>query len=88
LRPREATEFVYGGLREGRQDIGATAHYVTQELDDGPIIAQDVGRVSHRDTPDDLARLGADIERTVLARAVKPHLDDRALVHQNKTVIF
>jgi formyltetrahydrofolate deformylase len=61
---------------------------VTQELDDGPIIAQDVGRVSHRDTPDDLARLGADIERTVLARAVKLHLDDRALVHQNKTVIF
>jgi formyltetrahydrofolate deformylase len=72
----------------GVKIIGATAHYVTEELDAGPIIAQDVARVSHRDTVDDLTRLGEDIERTVLARAVKLHLDDRALVHQNKTVVF
>jgi formyltetrahydrofolate deformylase len=72
----------------GVKIIGATAHYVTEELDAGPIIAQDVVRVSHRDTVADLTRLGEDIERTVLARAVKLHLDDRALVYENKTIVF
>lgn len=72
----------------GVKIIGATAHYVTEELDAGPIIAQDVARVTHRDTVEDLTRLGEDIERTVLARAVKLHLEDRALIHENKTVVF
>ena len=68
--------------------IGATAHYVTSELDMGPIIEQDVIRVSHRPGPDELKMLGRDIERTVLARAVTWHLEDRLLVHENKTVVF
>ena len=68
--------------------IGATAHYVTEELDAGPIIEQDVARVSHRDELDALVRLGRDVERTVLARAVRWHLADRVLVHENKTVVF
>jgi formyltetrahydrofolate deformylase len=68
--------------------IGATAHYVTDELDQGPIIEQDVRRISHRDTLDDLVRIGREIERTVLARAVAAHLDDRVLVFGNKTVVF
>ncbi len=68
--------------------IGATAHYVTSELDAGPIIEQDVGRVSHRDTVRDLIDLGRDLERRVLARAVRWHCEDRLLVHENKTVVF
>ncbi|ARF70524.1 formyltetrahydrofolate deformylase [Paenibacillus larvae subsp. pulvifaciens] len=68
--------------------IGATAHYVTEELDGGPIIEQDVQRVSHRDNVEDLKRIGRHIERIVLARAVKWHVEDRILVHGNKTVVF
>jgi formyltetrahydrofolate deformylase len=68
--------------------IGATAHYVTSDLDEGPIIEQDVERISHRDTPDDLVRKGRDIERRVLARAVRMHLEDRVLLNGNKTVVF
>ncbi len=68
--------------------IGATAHYVTQELDAGPIIEQDVHRVDHRDTVDDLRRIGRQTERAVLARAVAWHVEDRILVHGNKTIIF
>jgi len=72
----------------GVKIIGATAHYVTEELDAGPIIEQDVVRVSHRDDLDALVRLGRDVERTVLARAVQRHLEDRVLVHENRTVVF
>jgi formyltetrahydrofolate deformylase len=68
--------------------IGATAHYVTEELDAGPIIDQDVTRVSHRDEVDDLMRIGRDIERLVLAHAVKAHLDDRVLLDGARTVVF
>jgi formyltetrahydrofolate deformylase len=68
--------------------IGATAHYVTPELDAGPIIEQDIVRVDHRQSADDLRRLGRHVERAVLARAVAWHLDDRVLVHQNKTIVF
>lgn len=68
--------------------IGATAHYVTEELDGGPIIEQDIQRVSHRDNVNELKRIGRHIERTVLARAVKWHIEDRLLVFQNKTVAF
>jgi len=68
--------------------IGATSHYVTEELDAGPIIEQDVIRVDHEDSAADLVRLGADIERSVLARAVKWHCEDRVLVHGNTTVVF
>jgi formyltetrahydrofolate deformylase len=68
--------------------IGATAHYVTTVLDDGPIIDQDVTRASHRDAVEDLVRRGRDIERTVLARAVRWHLEDRVLIQGNKTVVF
>ncbi|HEY4391225.1 MAG TPA: formyltetrahydrofolate deformylase [Paenibacillus sp.] len=72
----------------GVKIIGATAHYVTEELDGGPIIEQDVQRVSHRDDVAELKRIGRTIERVVLARAVKWHIEDRILVHQNKTVVF
>ncbi|OAB39255.1 formyltetrahydrofolate deformylase [Paenibacillus macquariensis subsp. defensor] len=72
----------------GVKIIGATAHYVTEELDGGPIIEQDVQRVSHRDDVRELKRIGRTIERVVLARAVKWHIEDRILVHENKTVVF
>jgi formyltetrahydrofolate deformylase len=68
--------------------IGATAHYVTEELDAGPIIEQDILRVNHRYTAEDLERVGRDVERVVLARAVKSHLDDRVLVDGHRTVVF
>jgi formyltetrahydrofolate deformylase len=68
--------------------IGATAHYVTADLDEGPIIEQDVERISHADTPDDLIRKGRDIERRVLARAVRYHLEDRVILNGKKTVVF
>ncbi|AHC18983.1 formyltetrahydrofolate deformylase [Paenibacillus peoriae] len=72
----------------GVKIIGATAHYVTEELDGGPIIEQDVQRVSHGDDVNELKRIGRTIERVVLARAVKWHAEDRILVHENKTVVF
>jgi formyltetrahydrofolate deformylase len=68
--------------------IGATAHYVTPELDAGPIIEQDVYRVGHRDDVEDLRRVGRQLERAVLARAVAWHLEDRVLLHGNKTIVF
>ncbi len=68
--------------------IGATAHYVTAQLDEGPIIEQDVHRVDHRDETEDMRRIGRHVERVVLARAVKWHLEDKILVHGNKTVVF
>jgi formyltetrahydrofolate deformylase len=68
--------------------IGATAHYVTSDLDEGPIIEQDVERISHHATPDDLVRKGRDIERRVLARALAWHLDDRVLLNGKRTVVF
>jgi formyltetrahydrofolate deformylase len=72
----------------GVKSIGATAHYVTADLDEGPIIAQDVEAVTHADRPDDLVRKGRDIERRVLARAVAFHLQDRVLLNGSKTVVF
>ncbi len=72
----------------GVKIIGATAHYVTATLDDGPIIAQDVSVVSHRDSVADLVRTGTDLEKVVLARATRLHLDNRVLVYGNRTVIF
>ncbi len=68
--------------------IGATAHYVTDDLDEGPIIEQDVARVSHKESAKDLVRVGREIERAVLAKAVAAHLEDRVLVFGNKTVVF
>jgi formyltetrahydrofolate deformylase len=68
--------------------IGATAHYATTDLDEGPIIEQDVARTTHRDSISDLVRKGRDLERTVLARAVRWHLEDRILVYQYMTVVF
>jgi formyltetrahydrofolate deformylase len=68
--------------------IGATSHYVTRELDEGPIVWQDVTRVSHRDRVDDLVRKGRDLERVVLANAVRCHLEDRIIAYGNKTVVF
>jgi formyltetrahydrofolate deformylase len=74
--------------QQGVKFIGATAHYVTEELDEGPIIEQDTVRVSHRQSLDDLVRIGADIERLVLARAVRWHCEDRVVVIGNTTVVF
>ena len=79
----------YRRARErGVKLIGASAHYVTAELDDGPIIDQDVVRVDHRQSAEDLARVGRDLERLVLARAVALHLDDRVIVDGRRTVVF
>jgi formyltetrahydrofolate deformylase len=75
-------------FERGVKIIGATAHYATEELDAGPIIEQDVRHVSHRESPETMMRIGRDIERTVLARAVNAHLEDRVLVHGNRTVVF
>lgn len=72
----------------GVKVIGATAHYVTGELDEGPIIEQDVDRISHHETPGDLVRKGRDIERRVLSRAIAWHLDGRVLLNGSKTVVF
>jgi len=72
----------------GVKTIGATAHYVTEELDAGPIIHQDVAHVTHRDTVEDLVRHGREVERRVLARAVRWHLEDRILVDGNRAVVF
>jgi formyltetrahydrofolate deformylase len=72
----------------GVKIIGATAHYVTEELDAGPIIEQDVARVTHRENVDSIVRTGADLERIVLLRAVRWHLEDRVLVHANRTIVF
>jgi formyltetrahydrofolate deformylase len=79
----------YHQARErGVKVIGATAHYVTSELDQGPIIEQDVCRVSHRDDVDELVRRGRELERQVLTRAVRMHLQRRVLVHDNRTIVF
>jgi formyltetrahydrofolate deformylase len=72
----------------GVKMIGATAHYVTADLDEGPIIVQDVEPISHADSPEDMIRKGRDIERRVLARAVRFHLEDRVLLNGSKTVVF
>lgn len=78
----------HAAYERGVKIIGATAHYVTPDLDEGPIIAQDVANVTHRDSIDDLVRLGQDIEKIVLSKAVKTHIQRRALVMGNKTIIF
>jgi len=75
-------------FQRGVKLIGATCHYVTSELDAGPIIEQDVIRIDHSDAPEDMVRYGKDIEKTVLARGLRYHLEDRVLVHGNKTVVF
>lgn len=74
--------------QRGVKIIGATSHYVTNDLDEGPIIEQDIKRVDHRDHIEDLKKSGRSIERSVLARAVKWHLEDRIIVHENKTIVF
>ena len=74
--------------RRGVKLIGATTHFVTANLDEGPIIEQDIERVSHHDTPDDMIRIGRDIERRVLARTLRYYLEDRILLNGNKTVVF
>ena len=78
----------YQAHDRGVKLIGATAHYVTEDLDEGPIIEQDVIRVSHADTAADLQRRGADVERAVLSRAVAWHSEDRVIRHQNHTIVF
>lgn len=78
----------HAAFQRGVKLIGATSHYVTADLDDGPIIEQDVVRISHRDQVDDLIKKGRDIERSVLSRAVLWHLERRILCYGNKTVIF
>ncbi len=74
--------------RRGVKIIGATSHYVTAELDAGPIIEQDVARISHKDTPDSLVRKGRDLEKIVLSRAVTKHIERKILTYKNKTIIF
>lgn len=75
-------------LRPGVQLIGATSHYVTGGLDEGPIIEQEVARVSHRDQVEDMVAKGPDLERIVLSRAVRWHLERRILCYGNKTIVF
>ncbi len=78
----------FGAFERGVKLIGATSHYVTDVLDEGPIIEQDVSRVSHRDQVEDLVEKGRDLERIVLARAIRWHIDHRILCYKNKTVVF
>lgn len=78
----------HSAFERGVKIIGATSHYVTKDLDEGPIIAQDVIRISHHDAPKDLVKKGKDLEKLVLSRAVSAHLDRRILVRENKTVVF
>ena len=78
----------HAAAERGVKLVGATAHYVTAQLDGGPIIEQDIVRVDHRHSVEDLRRLGRHVERAVLARAVGWHLDDRVIVHRNKTIVF
>jgi formyltetrahydrofolate deformylase len=75
-------------FERGVKLIGATSHYVTEDLDDGPIIEQDVVRISHRDSLDDLLQKGRDLEKVVLSRAVRWHVDNRVLLYGKKTVVF
>lgn len=75
-------------FQRGVKMIGATSHYVTNDLDEGPIIEQDIGRVDHRDNAEAMKKIGQAIERSVLARAVKWHLEDRIIIHGNKTIVF
>ena len=75
-------------FERGVKLIGATCHYVTAELDAGPIIEQDTSRIDHGDTVDDLLRIGRDIERSVLARGLRWHLEDRVLINGDRTVVF
>lgn len=75
-------------FQRGVKMIGATSHYVTDDLDEGPIIEQDIGRVDHRDDVAAMKKIGQEIERSVLSRAVKWHLEDRIIVHGNKTIVF
>ena len=78
----------HAAYERGVKLIGATCHYVTEELDAGPIIDQDVLRVDHGDTVADMMRLGRDVEKLVLARGVRYHLQDRVIIHGNKTGVF
>jgi formyltetrahydrofolate deformylase len=75
-------------FERGVKLIGATAHYVTEVLDEGPIIEQDIDRISHRDQVEDLIQKGRDLERIVLSKAVRWHIENRILLYANKTVIF
>ena len=85
LRRRQAYHQAY---HRGVKLIGATCHYVTADLDQGPIIEQDVIRIDHSDSVEDMVRYGKDIEKAVLARGLRYHLEDRVLIHGNKTVVF
>lgn len=78
----------HAAYERGVKIIGATSHYVTSELDAGPIIAQDVTRISHKDSVEDLVRKGKDLEKIVLSKAVEAHINRRILVYQNKTIVF
>jgi len=75
-------------FERGVKLIGATSHFVTADLDEGPIIEQDVVRVDHADSVEDMMRLGRDVEKAVLARAVRYVIEDRVIVHDNKTIVF
>jgi formyltetrahydrofolate deformylase len=78
----------HAARKRGVKIVGATSHYVTADLDEGPIIDQDVIRVGHQHTTEDLVRMGRDLERIVLARAVWMHLQRKVIVHEGRTVIF
>ncbi|HPC26380.1 MAG TPA: formyltetrahydrofolate deformylase, partial [Paludibacteraceae bacterium] len=78
----------HAAYERGVKIIGATSHYVTQELDAGPIIEQDVARVSHKDSVDDLIRKGRDLEKIVLSRAVEKHIERKILTYKNRTIVF
>ena len=78
----------HAAFERGVKIIGATSHYVTNDLDAGPIIEQDVVRITHKDTPQDLVNKGKDLEKIVLSRAVQKHIERKVLAYKNKTVLF
>jgi formyltetrahydrofolate deformylase len=78
----------HAAFERGVKIIGATSHYVTEELDAGPIIKQDVARISHKDSIENLIRKGQDLEKVVLSRGVEKHIERKILVYKNKTIVF
>ena len=80
--------YISSAFQRGVKIIGATSHYVTTELDAGPIIEQDVVRITHKDSIEDLVNKGKDLEKIVLSRAVQKHIERKVLAYKNKTVIF
>ena len=88
IETERLADLYHQAAERGVKLIGATCHYLTQDLDAGPIVEQDIRRISHHNTPDELARMGRDVEKSVLARGSETQVEDRVLIHEKETVVF